>query len=811
VPAIDRGFGQATFSAGIGMPIRGATQKMEFVMKEKKIDGLMHNFILAMAKSLAVLLVLLLACQAALPAFASGEADNPLPVFVAPEPNSFEMTEAGWALYQVDAYHNFFNLTDRSLRFDKNGNPHVVYGGKHLYYAWYDGSQWNQTIVDGSPGVGEHAALALDSNNRPRISYYDAGNRSLKFAYFDGFSWITQTIDTPNVVMSDLAPENLHRMNPGTYDFQPMADPEGATGLYTSITVDNNNEVHISYLDTSYVQGPNTPGALRYAHWDGVSWEVGTLVDGRTPTGWYSSIAIAPNNQRPCISYLIEKYDDLYYVCQRADGSWPTPSVDDAVDAAGNVGAFTSLAFDSNSIPYISYYDFGEDNLKLAKKKSSGWEITTLDTGGDTGLYTSLAVRPSDNRIFISYIDASDALVRIINSSDWSPKTVANVSPEGRYTSIAIDKNGRPGVVYYRVENAQLVYSYNTSGNSWTTTVLDVAGDVGVSSSLDINASGSPYIGYGNITSQDLKYAYAFLNIWKKSNILASGYYAGQSQSLELDSSGRPQIAYYDAASGDLKLASWNGSVWELRTVDASANDVGRYVSLVMDGANRPHISYYDATAGDLKYAYWNGSSWSIKTILSTGDVGKYTSIDVDSANRPFISFYDATNADLRMAYLSPIDAWVTEPVDIAGDVGQYSAIVVDQYDQIHISYYDATNGDLKYAEYLGTWQTEVVDSVSNTGLYTSMAVDNYGKSFISYYNAGSGDLMFASGYPFSWTIEMIANYGVVGLYTSIDLFGGQPAISYYDYTNGELWVAMSYPMPPPPYSVHMPLTAKNY
>jgi hypothetical protein len=806
-------------------------------MKYKKINGFMPNFIrkypfaLSLAKGLAVLMILVIVFQAAVPASASTQAEEPPPVlqdppeseenpeFEAPPARQApEMTEAGWALYQVDTYHNFFNLTDRSLRFDKNGYPHVVYGGKHLYYAWYDGSKWNQTVVDGSPGVGEYAALALDSNNRGRISYYDAANRSLKFAYFDGFSWITQTIDTPSLVNAEaeeyfsFAPENLHRLNPGTYDFQPMAYPEEAVGLFTSIAVDNNNEVHITYFDTTYAD-PNDPaGALRYAHWDGLNWEIGTMIDGRTRTGSYNSVAVSPKTQRPCVSYLSEKYDDLMYACRNADGSWPRYQDLVAVDAAGNVGAFTSLAFNTNGVAYISYYDFGNDNLKLAKKTDSGWEISTLDTTDNTGLYTSLAIRASDNRVFISYIDASEAAVKTINSSDWSPKTVAGVSPEGRYTSVAIDKNGRPGVVYFRVENAQLVYSYNTSGNSWTHTTLDVAGDVGISSSLDITFSGHPYVGYGNITSQDLKYAYAFLNIWKKSNILASGYYAGQSQSLKLDSSGRPQIAYYDASTGDLKLASWNGSVWELRTVDASANDVGRYVSLVLDGANRPHISYYDATAGDLKYAYWNGSAWSIKTVVSDGDVGRYSSIDVNSVNRPFISFYDATNGDLRLAYLSPIDAWVSEPVDTAGNVGQYTAVTVDLYDLTHISYYDVTNGDLKYAEQSGGgWQTEVVDSSSNTGLYTSLAVDNFGKVFISYYYAGLGDLMLASGYPFSWSIETVAGFGTVGLYTSIDLFGGQPAISYYDYTLGELWVAMAYPMPPPPYTVNVPITAKNH
>ncbi len=772
-------------------------------MKSVITSGILPKFILSMAKGVALLVILAVVFQAVTPALAwqseTPPSEEPL---LAPQ-----MTDTGWALYQVDSYHNFFNLTDRTLRFDKNGRPHIVYGGKHLYYTFYDGTKWNLTIVDNSPGVGEYAALALDSNNRPRISYYDAANRSLKFAYFDGFSWTTQTVDTPALAAVDLSPERLHRMNPGKLDFQPMANPEGAVGLYTSIAIDNNNEVHITYYDTTYADPNDEPGALRYAHWNGVTWQFGEMIDARTPVGSYNSVAIAPNTQRPCVSYLWEKYDDLAYACREADGSWRR----ETIDAAGNQGAFTSLAFDSNSIAHVSYYDFGNDNLKYAKNKSTGWEVTTLDTDGDTGLYTSIAIH-SDNRVYISYIDDGADDLMLVNSANWSsPQRIADVASQGRYTSVAVDKDGRVGIVYYLVENAQLIYKH-WNGNGWDSTTLDVAGDVGISSSLDININGAPYVGYGNSSSQDLKYAYAFNTTWLKSNILAGGYQVGQFNSLKLDSYGRSIIAYYDTASGDLKLASWNGTVWELRTVDASTNDVGRYVSLALDTSNRAHISYYDATAGNLKYAYWNGSAWVIKDVAVDGDVGKYSSIALDSANRPYISYFDATNGDLRLAYLSPIDAWVSESVDSGGIVGQYTAIAIDDLNQKHISYYDVDNGNLKYAEQFGSsWQIDVVDSTGNTGLYTSLAVDTFGRAYISYYNASNGDLMYAAGYPASWSVETVAFAGIVGLYTSIGLYGGSPAISYYDYTNGELWVAMAYPLPLPPYSVNIPFIAKNH
>jgi hypothetical protein len=45
------------------------------------------------------------------------------------------------------------------------------------------GESWHFEIVDGAPGVGSYAALALDEGGYPRISYSDIANNDLKYAY----------------------------------------------------------------------------------------------------------------------------------------------------------------------------------------------------------------------------------------------------------------------------------------------------------------------------------------------------------------------------------------------------------------------------------------------------------------------------------------------------------------------------------------------------------------------------------------------------------------------------------------------------
>lgn len=140
-----------------------------------------------------------------------------------------------WHIARVDAPKYFRYMTDRSLRLDAAGHPHIAYGSDNLYYAWHDSSAWLIQTVDGTWGVSTYTSLGLGASSHPHISYYDSTNGALKYAHWTGSAWSIQTVDD------------------GIRD---------CGGGHTSLALDADAHPHISYHD-----GAN--GDLKYAHWTG--------------------------------------------------------------------------------------------------------------------------------------------------------------------------------------------------------------------------------------------------------------------------------------------------------------------------------------------------------------------------------------------------------------------------------------------------------------------------------------------------------------------------------------------------------------
>lgn len=732
-------------------------------------------------------------------------------------------------------------------------------------------SAWDTVAVDYGLSVGQYTALVFDNYSRPFITYYDAHYGRLKLAYLIGGLWTTLVVpnatviaptsvdgqqevtpvdpaapastETPSVIEEPTTLERIEQIL-GVNTEQVLApDFQIGTaigyGKFSSIAVDRGNGFHISYYD-------EVDGTLEYQYWNGISFD-GVIVDhyddqGRT--GLWTSIQV-DFNYGVHIAYMSEKYDDLMYA-YRAPNQWPDKvwtietAHGDTPTTRVNVGSFASLALDTDYRPHISYYNFSNDNLMHAWRSTSGtWNRESVDTADNTGWFTSIAV-DSENRVHISYFDVTDGELKYARkvNSDWTLRTLDNggTGKAGLFTSLALDISEKPGIFYTNGSLGILKYIHSTSTNSstWSTPsyVNYYFRDVGQATSLALNTAGMPFISYLDSTVGQLKYARAYGPVWYRNFVRTDSLNAGLYSSIDLSGEYSPHIAYYEQNNGNLWYATWSGSAWSSTKVD-HAKDVGRYVSLEIDQLQVPHISYFDATNRDLLYATYDlaASSWVTTTVDTLDNTGMFTSITVNSANLPYISYYDYTGGSLNMAFKSPTTlTWVIQPIDNTGrvdtlDVGISSSIAIDGAGRPNISYYDIINGDLKYAYWdgvwggAGSWNISILDSAGDVGLYSSLAIDTATDTrHLCYLDYTNGNLKYAQKVgAAAWQLQVVdgdvtdgdaINEGDVGYYCSIALNGlGQPAISYYNNSAGDLKLAMSYPLPSmPPGSIYLPL-----
>jgi hypothetical protein len=516
-------------------------------------------------------------------------------------------------------------------------------------------------------------------------------------------------------------------------------------GEFTSIALDSGNNPHISYYD-------RTHGDLKYAYRDGSGWHF-EPVDITGNVGEYTSIVL-DNGGYPHISYYNREYanpqnGNLKYAYRDGSG-WHIESV----DSPGDVGEYTSIALDINDNPRISYYDRTNGDLKYAHRDGSGWHTRALSSGGDVGKYTSLAVAPNGLIHISCYNHTNGNLVWIIYNGTMGFGDIVDAYGDvGQYTSIAVDANNLPYISYYDVDNGDLKYAFY-DGAIWHTRTVDKANDVGTWSSFALDSKGNPHISYYNSTDDDLRYAFLdnstySRGFWHREAVAGAD---GGPFGIAFDSNDNLHIGYTDwngIDNNELKYTHKNGA-WIINTVDSHLGDYGGGNSFALDSTGIPYISYHEDPGASwldspVKCAHLVGGDWEFETIEVGYYIGKWNSIAIDSNNRPHVSYSKEhgregeSEHDLKYAYFNGT-TWDIQTADSAGNVGKHNSIAIDSANHPHITYdyWDSTSSALKYAYFNGTsWYTETVDTTEGVGWFSSIALDSNDNPHISYYCRG--------------------------------------------------------------------------
>ena len=309
-----------------------------------------------------------------------------------------------WDIQVVDSVSALYT----SLVLDSLDYPHISYldySNDNLRYAYWNGSSWVIERVDSVGNVGRGSCLKLDRLCRPHISYMDRTNGYLKYAFKDG-GWTIEIVDST------------------------------ALGWWTSIALDSLAYPHIAYCDDS-------TNSLKYTSWNGLNWEIDIVdtVATESDTGgyfWYISASLALDSvDCPHISYR----DNIIGVIKYAywDGGWNIDTVD--------AGSFPSLVLDKDGFPHIAY---GWKTIKYAVWNGLGWDIDTVIGGYQPSLCLDKQGYP---QIGYWYMDGSEYIVAC---AVWNEEFVqwiivdVDTSPDRAYVSLSIDSLRYPHISYHR-------------------------------------------------------------------------------------------------------------------------------------------------------------------------------------------------------------------------------------------------------------------------------------------------------------------------------------------------------------------------
>lgn len=336
----------------------------------------------------------------------------------------------------------------------------------------------------------------------------------------------------------------------------------------------------------------------------------------------------------------------------------------------------------------------------------------------------------------ISYFDLKNADLKVATNSggNWSSARIDSNGNVGQDTSIAVDSKGKIHIAYYDdTPRGDLKYATNVSGN-WITTTVDATGNVGWYASIVLDKNDKVHIAYLDNTNRDLKYAKNVSGTWVTEVVdkgLTSRDIPGRYLSLALGNDGVAHIGYQYLRNGELgtlRYATNVGGKWTSVVADAELG-AGFGVSAKVDPMGKMHMTYLGSSRA--KYANNVSGKWAItpidsKIIRGNKTIGFNTSLVLDGANKPTSCFVYALNLSKYQLKCVSLDGGKWGEIALLGEgkAGQFNSLGIDDKGKLYVSYYDASRKTLEFAtNSSGVWSSKTVDGDAPTGTWTSLAV----------------------------------------------------------------------------------------
>jgi hypothetical protein len=366
---------------------------------------------------------------------------------------------------------------------------------------------------------------------------------------------------------------------------------------------------------------------------------------------------------------------------------------------------YSSIAIDSNQIPYIVWSDSsdGDSEIYVRRWNGNSWEEVGSGSASGGGISNNSGVSnpPSiaidaDNVPYVTWSDLSggdaEIYIRRWKNSSWEEVGTGSASGGGisdnsgsSYApSIAIGPDKLPYVCWYDFSAGNYeIYIRRWNGSSWEEVGAGSAGGGGISNnsgnsyspSIVIGTDNLPYVSWDDYSNGDSE---IYVRHWNGSTWeeVGAGSASGggisdnsgssYSSSIALSPENDPMVTWNDTSTGDSEIyvRRWNGNSWaEVGTGSASGGGISNnngesYAPTIAFGADKmPYIAWWDDSLGNFEIYVrrWNGNTWEevLAGSASGGGIsnnaGRSEGPSIGAGGLLYITWFDDSNGNTEI------------------------------------------------------------------------------------------------------------------------------------------------------------------
>ena len=249
----------------------------------------------------------------------------------------------------------------------------------------------------------------------------------------------------------ELGDEVVAALLDGKWELTTVAD-EGHDGWDNAIVLDAQTNWHTASIDPAQF---GSQSGVEYATNAGGSLVVSQVGSGPINYEFGTSIALGPDGA-PGITYYNDGEKRLEFAFLGPDG-WSV----EVVDANGDAGRYSALAYDANGNPHISYFvarSRESGTVRYASWDGSQWQIEDVDNlenirMGHIGArkITSLVI-DTDGEPHLAYSDQDLIIYARKDADGWTMQEVvtAGDQPLGQLVELALDGDENPHLIWFQ-------------------------------------------------------------------------------------------------------------------------------------------------------------------------------------------------------------------------------------------------------------------------------------------------------------------------------------------------------------------------